>query len=484
MARNVFCQAFQLLELNVISGQDLAPVSRKMRTYAIAWVHPDRKLSTRVDTQGHNNPTWNDKFVFRVDDEFLYGETSAIMIEIYASNWFKDIHVGTIRVLVGNLAPPQKQPRQQQQHHVQLDTMRFVALQVRRRSGRPQGILNIGVAILDTSMRSMPLYSQISASAVGYRDLMGGKEKPINNNYNHNNKDDDRSSDDNQNQFLLPWIPKPDLRRTKSDSSSMVGSEMVENTTIQNKKQKKGGSMISGSEIIKKENINGYKSFKKQSSMASSMILTSEIIQKLTKKPVPLNPDSTVGGLTKSKYGSESNSGDTPPPTRKSPVKTALSSLTSFKFGTPKPTNRAKTPHHVTESELGLGPSASEVAAMMIRNNKHPIEETESEIMGSWSLESTMEGLQSKLERWRAELPPVYDRSELSSYPMSSVAVDRKREISHARRRSSGGDGAFTCFGTFCGLECSIVCGGNGPGNKKNMGRVKRVPSTGNLSLL
>ena len=38
---------------------------------------------------------------FAVDEEFLYNDTSAIMIEIYALHWFKDIHVGTVRVLVG-----------------------------------------------------------------------------------------------------------------------------------------------------------------------------------------------------------------------------------------------------------------------------------------------------------------------------------------------------------------------------------------------
>ncbi|KAJ6769162.1 INGRESSION PROTEIN FIC1 [Salix koriyanagi] len=91
---HVILSPFQLLELNVISAQDLAKVSRKMKTYAVAWIHPDRKLSTRIDSEGRNNPTWNDKFVFRVDDRFLHGDTSAVMIEIYALHWFRDIHVG------------------------------------------------------------------------------------------------------------------------------------------------------------------------------------------------------------------------------------------------------------------------------------------------------------------------------------------------------------------------------------------------------
>lgn len=47
-----------------------------------------------------------------------------------------------------------------------------MAPQIRRPSGRPQGILNIGVALLDSSMRSMPLYTQPAMSAVGYHDLM------------------------------------------------------------------------------------------------------------------------------------------------------------------------------------------------------------------------------------------------------------------------------------------------------------------------
>ncbi|KAK7391662.1 hypothetical protein VNO78_20080 [Psophocarpus tetragonolobus] len=217
---------FQLLELNVISAQDLAHVARNMRTYAVTWVHPDRKLSTRVDTEGNTQPTWNDKFVFRVDEDFLYSDTSAIMIEIYALHWFKDIHVGTVRVLIGNLVPPPSKP-----YHNNNRTplgMRFLALQVRRPSGRPQGILNIGFTLLDSSMRSMPLYTH-NASALDYRHLMGEKD--------------------------AYHTPKPDLRRTKSDSSSMLaphpshsplsGSHLTPNATKKNKSKSKTNSLLS-----------------------------------------------------------------------------------------------------------------------------------------------------------------------------------------------------------------------------------------------
>lgn len=105
-----------------------------MKTRATAWVHPTRKLSTRVDTEGHINPNWNDKFVFRVDDEFLKIDTSAVMIEIHATSrglWKKDALVGTVRVLVGNLVPPPARRNHPSSHHI---GMRFVALQVHLRA--------------------------------------------------------------------------------------------------------------------------------------------------------------------------------------------------------------------------------------------------------------------------------------------------------------------------------------------------------------
>ncbi|KAF2287575.1 hypothetical protein GH714_001364 [Hevea brasiliensis] len=156
---------FQLLEINVISAQDLAPVSKSMRTYAVVWVHPERKLTTRIDQSGNTNPQWNEKFVFRVDDTFLNSETSGIMIEIYAAAWLRDVQIGSVRVLISNLFPSNNNNSK----------MRFVALQIRRPSGRPQGILNMGVQLLDNTMRSMPLYTELSASAVGFNDLIDAK---------------------------------------------------------------------------------------------------------------------------------------------------------------------------------------------------------------------------------------------------------------------------------------------------------------------
>ncbi|KAF2314063.1 hypothetical protein GH714_021824 [Hevea brasiliensis] len=380
-----FAPPFQLLELNLISAQDLAKVSRKMKTYAVAWIHPDRKLSTRVDIPGHNNPTWNDKFVFRVDDDFLYGETSAIMIEIYALHWFRDVHVGTVRVIVGNLIP------------------------------LPKSTASTSSTTFNLAHASLPFRYVVAL--------------------------DDR---------------RPELRRTKSDTSSMVGSDVVDKKTLN---KKKAGSMVNGS------------AYEKQNSKASSMITDSDIFKIGKKGKSDSTSSGTVyGALTNAKYGSNITGGDNNKARNKNLSSNDDSSVSKFnrfdlgklQFGTPKKMNLHGGGPLITESELG--PSASEVAAAVARKkNRYVVEETESEIMGSWSLESSMEGLQSKLERWRTELPPVYDLSDLSSCNGSVVAGGRGAY--RHKRRSSDSDGVFSCFGTICGVECSIVCGGSPRGN-------------------
>ncbi|KAM2542645.1 hypothetical protein TB2_022046 [Malus domestica] len=525
---------FQLLELNVISAQDLALISRSMRTYAIAWVHPDRKLSTRVDTSGHNNPTWNDKFVFRVDEDFLHDDTSAVMIEIYVLHWFKDVHVGTVRVLVGNLIQTSTRPYH---HHPQVG-MRFVALQVRRPSGRPQGILNIGVALLHSSMRSMPLYSQLSTSAVGYKTLMG-------------EDDATRSTKTHHTRSQMTTNSKPQLRRTKSDSSSMLGSElrdkefkhkgkkgkassMVNSSDISTRKKKKGrgskasslvggasdiiyrkgkkgkaSSIVSASDVsyrkgkassmLSATNVGPPKSWKDKKGKPSSILSASDVSAQDPPKNDSSNNEKPVSSILSaneakeptrkmrgshkpsSKFHLVDNYGATP--ARKSALPAGKSSLQRLQspydtYATPRKSNLMPVPF-ITESELG--PSPSEVAAAIAKERVDQDNES-SVVVGAWNEDDSVEGLQSKLERWLTELPPVYERGEFFSFKSS--------EMRHTRRHSEGSNGLFSCFSNICGIECSVVCGSGDkekPRKKngsKNGGRVHRSPSAGNLNYI
>ncbi|CAN4091863.1 unnamed protein product [Withania somnifera] len=448
---------FQLLEINVISAQDLEPVSKKMKTYAAAWIHPTRKLATGVDVEGGNNPTWNDKFVFRVDEEFLRRENSAVHIEIYSVHWFRDSLIGTVRVLVGNLIPPLR--THHRTHHL---GMRFVALQVRRPSGRPQGILNIGVALLDSTMRSMPLYRQMSASAVGYRDLMGDQDTDIlscNNEIKQNNNNDVATSS------------QPILRRSKSErsmfddivmgNSSIVAKDHEKESSILSmsfeppthmmKKKGKASSVINGAELTnEKLKIEGKKG--KASSVLSDSIVSkgsgSSMYDRPNNEKPKTKPKLKLIELEMGPKYEPKGSDSDPPKTKAIDEQSIIVKKNSGnEFGGP-----------LAESEIG--PSASEVAAALVEKDIH------------WMTKGAhTEGFRSKLERWRTELPPIYDRGTgLTSYHSTGR---------HTRRRSDGGSSLFSCFGNICGYECQCICGKTKTRSRNNK---YRSPSTSSRS--
>ncbi|XP_039018896.1 uncharacterized protein LOC120150273 [Hibiscus syriacus] len=142
----------RILEMNLVSAEDLAPVSKNMKTYAVVWIKPDEKLATGVDQNGGTDPTWKDRFTFKVDDKFLNSEDAKIVVEIYAAAWVKDALVGSVKVLFNDIF----HLRSVADAETNNSARRTVTLQIRRPSGRPQGILKMEVALVDSTMRSMP----------------------------------------------------------------------------------------------------------------------------------------------------------------------------------------------------------------------------------------------------------------------------------------------------------------------------------------
>lgn len=457
---------YQLLELNVIAAQDLAPVGRSMRTYAVAWTDPDRKLSTRVDSLGGTNPTWNDKFVFRVDEDFLYDENSTITIDVYALHWFRDIHVGTAHVLAEDIIPPS---RPSHTSNNKPTGMRFVGLQVRRPSGRPKGILNVGVAVIDSSSRSMPLYTHNNTPVVG--------------GYHH---------DDLHNQPRHQ--PNPELRRTKSDTSSMIGSEAAAHEERVEAKRERASSQVTPSQVStnsKKESSGSdvraertpkrgkfgraKKNYANEQFNATANV-SYDYEVKASPRPQFRNSPATARAYNNGDVrATPLHGGVRATPLHAFAVTNAAANAT-LEYGTPYRSNMGHRRPIITDSELG--PSASEVAAALAR--QPVMEEGENSTVTGWSLDESVEDLQPKIERWRTDLAPVYDNGEKSTLPSSSS----KKKGKHSRRRTDGGgggggNGLFSCFSVICGVECSIVCGGD---KKKN--RLRRSQSVDNTSFL
>ncbi|OMO59353.1 C2 calcium-dependent membrane targeting [Corchorus capsularis] len=161
-----------VLEINLISAQGLVKSSvkphRSMKTYAVAWVDSSTKLRTRVDRLGGPNPTWNDKFLFKVSSDFLFSKTATVSIEIYALGIFRDRLIGSARIFVSNFLPESAAAS------ASMKTPAFVANLIRSPSGEFFGTLNVGGMVLDGSGFQQAFRK---VSGIDYRDLSGKKKK-------------------------------------------------------------------------------------------------------------------------------------------------------------------------------------------------------------------------------------------------------------------------------------------------------------------
>ncbi|KAL0368510.1 UNVERIFIED_CONTAM: hypothetical protein Scaly_1069900 [Sesamum calycinum] len=353
-----------------------------MRTYAKAWVHPTRKLSSCTDKEGNNNPTWNDKFVFRVEEEFLREDSSAVMIEIYfaalvtrCSCW----HGSCARRQP--CSPACLDPSEQLALHGH--ALRCTAAINQR---LPCDHVHLNLIGFSTSKLDNRIHGSGTSSV---RASTGNTKHRTNNNNKH--------------QQQAPAL-KPILRRSRSERSERLifddfspRSSMVGVPTQMGTKE---GSSI----LTVAESVDPFKGGKKKGK-ASSVINRVELREKPKQK---------------GKKGKA-----------RKPV-----------IGAPFKGNSI-----VSDSEVG--PSPSEVAAALAQR-RYLQDDNQSSVLDGWSLDESVEGLRSKLERWRTELPPLYDNGfSTSSYKSSGGQ--------HGRRHSDGGSGLFSCFGNICGYECQCI---------------------------
>ncbi|CAN7051933.1 unnamed protein product [Brassica oleracea var. botrytis] len=345
--------ACPVLEINLISAQDLAPISKNMKTYSVAWINTDpmRKLTTRVDQANRSNPIWNEKFVFRVDDKILDVDASSIVIEIYAAAWAKDALVGTVNVLLSDLFAPWSGFGDGDDGGGGNNNMRLVTLQIRRPSGRLQGFLRLGVALLDGGQRSMPLSVEVFDGS--RRDSKRGDAKMMH-------------------------------RRTNSDQTDL--------TTSTNDYGVKTGVVTGGG-----------------------------------------GSGGGGGGVDSMVNGSLCSS--------------------------------------------DIGPSASVVAAAIAQGLYNRQKTTVKAVAGkedaSSILEGKTEGIEHRVERWRAEKSAGRAVEAAGSSDDSSGKGGggrrqrrrrRRRKEKQRRRNGEGKKGLFSCFGNVFGCEISITCGGGSGG--------------------
>ncbi|KAH6803972.1 hypothetical protein C2S51_032219 [Perilla frutescens var. frutescens] len=140
----------KLLEVTIISAHNLPPVSKMLRTFAVAYVTPDHKLTTRIDHHGHTKPSWNYKMLFHVDKTFLMQESSVLTIEIYNLAWLRDLPIGTARLHLNTLSPPQRSKN---------NAYRRLSLHLSQPSGHLKGTLNLGIQLMDDVVDDISMFS-------------------------------------------------------------------------------------------------------------------------------------------------------------------------------------------------------------------------------------------------------------------------------------------------------------------------------------
>ncbi|KAE8725218.1 putative Plasmodesmata-located protein 2 [Hibiscus syriacus] len=129
-----------ILDVTLVSAQDLHSVSKHMKTYAVVWLQHDEsnRQATNVDQTGGKNPAWNHKFTFLADEKFLNSDDAAISVEVCAAGWDKDATIAYVNVPLNDIL---------ELPATVAYTTGTVAVQLRRPKGKTKGILNMEVCL-------------------------------------------------------------------------------------------------------------------------------------------------------------------------------------------------------------------------------------------------------------------------------------------------------------------------------------------------
>ncbi|CAN6453027.1 unnamed protein product [Victoria cruziana] len=133
------------IEVRVLSAQDLEDVKHlsRMRTYAVVYVEAGRTARTRVDEAGGTNPVWNETVSVTFDARLPETNVlAALNVDVYAHGHLHEKIVGSARVLLCDVL---KGEEGGEKGKLETDPIQCVTLQLRRPSGRPQGLINLWV---------------------------------------------------------------------------------------------------------------------------------------------------------------------------------------------------------------------------------------------------------------------------------------------------------------------------------------------------
>ncbi|KAK8546128.1 hypothetical protein V6N13_067361 [Hibiscus sabdariffa] len=135
------------LDLTVVSAKHLKNVNWRngdLKPYAVFWVDPDRRLSTRSDDSGSTQPVWNERFTLPLTGP---PQDTVLTLEMFHSKPSETPKplVGTLRIELKELSDPD-------------DRSKIRTFSLLRPSGRPQGKIRVKLGIRERPLPPPPDY--------------------------------------------------------------------------------------------------------------------------------------------------------------------------------------------------------------------------------------------------------------------------------------------------------------------------------------
>lgn len=138
------------VEVKITSAKDLKNVNWRyghLKPYAVVWVDPNAKCSTKVDEDGDTWPYWNEKLVVPLNSPI---DESILYIDI--------VHAGSAEEDTKPLIGSTKIPLSKVIDDVGIGCELERTLQLKRPSGRPQGKVEVEVTVREPRYRTRDAY--------------------------------------------------------------------------------------------------------------------------------------------------------------------------------------------------------------------------------------------------------------------------------------------------------------------------------------
>ncbi|KAJ7555964.1 hypothetical protein O6H91_05G063100 [Diphasiastrum complanatum] len=130
------------LELTLLAAEDLKNVSLvgKMNPYAVAWVDPYTKRTTRTLKKGGMDPIWNDRMIIPLDNYALANPYACLNVQVFSHGPVWDTIVGSSWLQLSEIWRLRSLKESDEDPDI-------VTLQLQRPSGRLHGVVRVLICL-------------------------------------------------------------------------------------------------------------------------------------------------------------------------------------------------------------------------------------------------------------------------------------------------------------------------------------------------